>query len=378
MAERLEVIPVRGIGEITPGTDLAEVIVAAAPWLRDGDILVVTSKVVSKAEGRLADVPADGPERDAAREALLATETARPVARRGATRIVQTHHGFVLAGAGIDASNVEPTRLVMLPKDPDASARGLRSALRERFGLDVAVIVSDTMGRPWRNGLTDVALGVAGIEPMLDYRGQTDPYGNELHITQMALVDELAGAAELVKGKADRVPVAAVRGYPYPRSDSDGPGALALIRAADADLFSLGTAEAHAAGLRDAAALPDATRFGADTVDASAVTRALASVPPSPGVTLEPGGTDDGLPPGTTHAVRCRVASDTHLVAAGVQIHRLRCALAAEGLTTAWITADGPPLDGRLVGRLAIGPPYPEFPAPSPSGPPPFTEPRGS
>jgi coenzyme F420-0:L-glutamate ligase/coenzyme F420-1:gamma-L-glutamate ligase len=356
MAERLEVMPVRGIGEITPGTDLAEVIVTAAPWLRDGDILVVTSKVVSKAEGRLVDVPADGPERDAAREALLAAETARPVARRGATRIVQTHHGFVLAGAGIDASNVESTRLVMLPKDPDASARGLRSALRDRFGLHVAVIVSDTMGRPWRNGLTDVALGAAGIEPMLDYRGQTDPYGNELNITQMAVVDELAGAAELVKGKADRVPVAVVRGYPYP--PSDGSGALALVRAADADLFSLGTAEAHAAGLRDAAVLPDATRFGADTVDASAVTRALASVPPSPGVTLEPDGIDDdGLPPGTTHAVRCRVASDTHLVAAGVQIHRLRCALAAEGLTTAWLPADGPPLDGQLVGRLVIGPP---------------------
>jgi len=369
MADRLEVMPVRGIGEITPGTDLAEAIAAAAPWLRDGDILVVTSKVVSKAEGRLADVPADGPERDAAREALLATETARPVARRGATRIVQTHHGFVLAGAGIDASNVEPNRLVLLPKDPDASARGLRSALRDRFGLDVAVIVSDTMGRPWRNGLTDVALGVAGVAPMLDYRGQTDPYGNELHITQMAVVDELAGAAELVKGKADRVPVAVVRGFPYLSSDSDGPGAGALVRAADADLFSLGTAEAHAAGLRDAAALPDATHFGADTVDASVVTRALASVPPAPGVTLEPDAIDaDALPPGTTHVVRCRVASDAHLVAAGVQIHRLRCALAAEGLTTAWIAAtastaatssdlaDRVASTDRVVGVLAVGP----------------------
>ena len=161
----LEILPVRGIGDVTAGDDLAELITSAAPWLRDGDVLVVTSKIVSKAEGRLVEVPADGPEREAARAEALAAETRRVVARRGATAIVQTHHGFVMAAAGIDASNVDKTHLVLLPSDPDASARALHAALRDR-GLRVGVIVSDTMGRAWRNGLTDVALGAAGISPV--------------------------------------------------------------------------------------------------------------------------------------------------------------------------------------------------------------------
>src|SRR5690349_12132298 len=178
----LEVLPVRGIGDVTAGDDLAALITTNAPWLRDGDVLVVTSKIVSKAEGRLVEVPADGPERDAARADVLAAETARVVARRGPTTIVQTHHGFVMAAAGIDASNVDKTHLVLLPADPDASARRLRADLLGR-GLDVGVIVSDTTGRAWRNGLTDVALGAAGIEPIRDHRGEIDPYGNELEIT---------------------------------------------------------------------------------------------------------------------------------------------------------------------------------------------------
>jgi coenzyme F420-0:L-glutamate ligase / coenzyme F420-1:gamma-L-glutamate ligase len=354
MADRFEVLPVPGIGEITPGADLAAVIVDAAPWLRDGDVLVVTSKIVSKAEGRLADVPPDGPDRDAVRDELLAAETARTVARRGAIHIVRTHHGFVLAAAGIDASNVEPSRLVLLPKDPDASARELRSALRDRFDLDVAVIVSDTMGRPWRNGLTDVALGAAGIEPVRDYRGHIDPYGNELHVTQMAVVDELAGAAELVKGKADQVPVAVIRGYPY-AGGPDGPGVAALIRAADADLFSLGTAEARAAGLRDAATLEDAVHFGSATVEASLLTRILAALPLSPGVALELDSAEPSGPAGAPHLIRCRVTSSRpgDLVAAGIDVHRLRCALAAEGLASAWIPAEAP---DRVLGALAVGP----------------------
>ena len=155
MTDGLEIRPVRGIGDITAGDDLAELITAAAPWLADGDVLVVTSKIVSKAEGRLVEVPADGPERDAARAEALAGETARVVARRGPTTIVQTHHGFVMAAAGIDASNVDKTHLVLLPADPDASARRLRDDFLAR-GRDVAVIVSDTMGRAWRNGLTEI------------------------------------------------------------------------------------------------------------------------------------------------------------------------------------------------------------------------------
>jgi coenzyme F420-0:L-glutamate ligase/coenzyme F420-1:gamma-L-glutamate ligase len=260
MTGGLEVLPVRGIGHVTAGDDLAEMITRAAPWLRDGDVLVVTSKIVSKAEGRLVDVPADGPEREAARERVLAAETARVVARRGPTAIVQTHHGFVMAAAGIDASNVDKTHLVLLPVDPDASARALRAALAER-GLRVGVIVSDTMGRAWRNGLTDVALGAAGIEPFRDHRGQIDPYGNELQLTQMAVIDELAAAGELVKGKMDQVPVAVVRGYPG-AGEAETDGAVTLLRDQASDMFSLGTAEARAAGLREAATLPDAAAGG--------------------------------------------------------------------------------------------------------------------
>jgi coenzyme F420-0:L-glutamate ligase/coenzyme F420-1:gamma-L-glutamate ligase len=290
MIDGLEVFPVRGIGDVTPGDDLAEMITSAAPWLRDGDVLVVTSKIVSKAEGRLVDVPADGPEREAARAEVLAAETARVVARRGPTAIVQTHQGFVMAAAGIDASNVDKTHLVLLPLDPDASARALRDALAAR-GLRVGVIVSDTMGRAWRNGLTDVALGAAGIAPFRDHRGQIDPYGNELQLTQMAVIDELAGAGELVKGKCDQVPVAVVRGYPGAGAGITD-GAVTLLRDAASDMFSLGTAEARAAGLHEAATLPERTAGGTPlgAADSAAVERALAVVAEvfAPGTVVTP------------------------------------------------------------------------------------------
>ena len=149
----LTVRPVTGIGDVEPGADLAGLLAAAAPWLADGDVLVVTSKVVSKAEGRLVAVPPDpGPDREKAREAAIDDETVRVVARRGPTRIVQTRHGLVLAAAGVDESNVDRTHVVLLPEDPDASARAIRAGQRDRLGVDVAVIVSDTMGRPWRLG----------------------------------------------------------------------------------------------------------------------------------------------------------------------------------------------------------------------------------
>jgi coenzyme F420-0:L-glutamate ligase/coenzyme F420-1:gamma-L-glutamate ligase len=274
---RLEVLAVQGIPDVTPGADVARLIVEAATWLRDGDVLVVTSKIVSKAEGRLVELPQDGRQREAAREALLRQESAREVARRGHTRIVQTHHGFVMASAGIDNSNVEPTKLVLLPVDPDASARRLRHELRQRYGLDVAVIVSDTMGRPWRSGLTDVALGVAGLTPVRDYRGETDAYGNELHMTQVAVADELCAAAELVKGKYDQVPVAVVRGLDV-TGQPDGPGGAALIRIGETDMFSLGTAEAWASGHFDAASLADIVDGVSTDVPAALVrARALAA-----------------------------------------------------------------------------------------------------
>ncbi len=243
MMDGFSVLAVRGIPDVHPGDDIVQLIADAAPWLHDGDILVITSKIVSKAEGQLADVPPEGPEREAAREELLRSETARVVATRGQTRIVQTHHGFVMASAGIDNSNVDRSQLVLLPKDPDGSARAIRAAFRERYRLDVAVVISDTAGRPWRNGLVDMALGCAGLEPIRDYRGEVDPHGNELHITQVAVADEIASAADLVKGKIDRVPVAVVRGLiTHP---ADGPGIVpTLVRDAASDLFSLGTAEA--------------------------------------------------------------------------------------------------------------------------------------
>ena len=347
------VLAVSGIGEVRPGDDLAALIAGAARWLADGDVLVVTSKIVSKAEGRLVDVPADGPEREAAREAILTAETARPVARRGPTRIVQTHHGFVMASAGIDASNVERSQLVLLPREPDASARRLRAALRERFGLDVAIVITDTMGRPWRLGLVDVAIGSAGVDALTDYRGTLDPYGNELHITQMAVVDELAAAAELVKGKSDQVPVAVVRGIPT-RAEGDGAGAAALIRGAEADLFSLGTTEARRLGLRESALIADAPAFA----DGPMILGPL----PFPRVTDEQvrDKLHGLLPPGPGEiVVPCAPAGDPWAAArTGAEVQRLRATLAADGLATAWVPAD-PGLIAELVelpaGAVALG-----------------------
>src|SRR5215472_15645926 len=185
--ETLSVAPVTGLPEITAGADLAALIADAAPDLRDGDILVVTSKIVSKAEARV-------------------------VARRGATTIAQTRHGLVLAAAGVDESNTVPGTVVLLPEDPDESARRLRKALHGRTGRTVGVIITDTMGRPWRDGQTDNAIGAAGLLPILDHRGQADTFGNILEVTVAAVADEIAAAADLVKGKSAGVPVAVVRG----------------------------------------------------------------------------------------------------------------------------------------------------------------------
>jgi coenzyme F420-0:L-glutamate ligase / coenzyme F420-1:gamma-L-glutamate ligase len=351
----LEIRPVTGIPEVRPGDDLAALIVTAAPWLADGDVLVVTSKIVSKAEGRLVPVPESGPEREAAREAVLAGETARTVARRGHTRIVQTHHGFVMASAGIDASNVDRGHLVLLPVDPDASARALRAALRER-GRDVAIVVSDTMGRPWRTGLTDVALGAAGIEPVRDYRGESDAYGNELHITQMAIVDELSAAAELVKNKYDQVPVAVIRGLDV-RGRPDGPGVRALVRDPAYDLFSTGTAEA----LRSVA-VPSTVDIADAPLDPAALGRALDLVA-SPFLLPLPAGIRDKLRdryelPGAELVLLAAPPETAAAVRAGVDLHRLRASLAAERLFTAWREVDPETVAGLVplpAGTVALG-----------------------
>ncbi len=235
MITAYEVVGVEGIPQVRIGDDLAELITTAAPDLRDGDILVVTSKIVSKSEGRLM--------RGTDREAAIDAETVRVVARRGDTRIVETRHGLVMAAAGVDASNVQPGCVLLLPKDPDESARRLRAGIRDRLGVNVGVILSDTFGRPWREGLVDVAIGAAGVRVLEDLRGQRDSYGNELGMTMTALADQMAAAAELVKGKLAGVPVAVVRGLDALVTADDGPGAKALIRKAVDDMFRTGSRE---------------------------------------------------------------------------------------------------------------------------------------
>ena len=270
--DRLTVFPIRGIGDVRPGDDLAELVVEHATGdaaLADGDVLVVTSKVVSKAEGRIVVLESDDPDvREAARQAAIQAETVRIVAERGPLRIVQTRHGLVMAAAGVDASNVARSELALLPVDPDASAQLLRTSLRDRLGVEVGVVITDTMGRPWRGGLTDSAIGVAGLTALTDPRGRTDTYGNVLGVTQVAVADEIAAAADLVKGKLSGIPIAVVRGLaPDGKLPDDGRGSRELVRPAPDDMFRLGTAEAIALGRADAAgALEQPSELHADAV----------------------------------------------------------------------------------------------------------------
>jgi coenzyme F420-0:L-glutamate ligase/coenzyme F420-1:gamma-L-glutamate ligase len=238
----LRVIPVQGLPEVGEGDDVAALI-AAAVKLEDGDVVVVAHKVVSKAEGRLVrldDVEPSPQARDLAdgedprRLEVILRESARLVRTRPPLVIAETRHGFVCASAGVDASNApEPNMLVLLPKDPDASSARLRDRLRELAGTEVAVIVSDSFGRAWRQGTTDVAIGCAGLRPLLDLSGERDAAGYELHATTIALADELAGAAELVRGKLDGVPAAIVRGFGH-RGEGT---ARELVMPPERDLF---------------------------------------------------------------------------------------------------------------------------------------------
>jgi len=242
----LSIWAVEGIPEIREGDDLIRIIGdGVAGTLEDGDILAVTSKIVSKAEGRFVKA--------ADREDAITAESVRVVATRGKTRIVENKLGLVLAAAGVDSSNTPEGFVLLLPEDPDASARALASALRERFGVTVGVIVTDTLGRPWREGQADAAIGAAGIRVLDDLRGTTDASGRQLEATIGAIADEIASAADLVKGKSGGLPVAVVRGLAHVVGDLDLPGARSLVRSSEADMFRLGTTEAwdegYAAGL---------------------------------------------------------------------------------------------------------------------------------
>jgi len=420
---------VSGIPEIASGDDVARLIADAAladggPGLQAGDILVVTSKIVSKAEGRVVS---------AAREDAIAAETVRVVARRGQTTIAQTRHGFVLAAAGVDESNTAPGTVVLLPEDPDESARRLRKALRARLGAAVGVIVTDTMGRPWRAGQTDTAIGAAGVLPLRDHRGEPDTFGNTLEVTVAAVADEIAAAADLVKGKALQIPVAIVRGLAALVTDSDGPGARALVRPAGEDMFRLGAADVLPARRT-------VRSFTRQPVDIAAVERAIATALTAPAphhsepwrfvivsseaartalldVMLDAwtadlrgdGFTEDqiarrtrrGLPlrnaplivipclqASAAHAYpderRSRAEQDMFTVSMGAAVQNLLVALAVENLGSAWISsalfcqdvaarALGLPAGWRPMGAVAVGHPAASPPPRPPRDPAAFT-----
>jgi len=267
-AAPIEIRPVTGLPEFRPGDDLAAAIAGAAHWLHDGDIVVITSKVVSKCEGRIVTAPDDPDQRDALRRSLIESEAVRVLARKGRTLITANRHGLVQAAAGVDGSNVDTTELALLPEDSDASAARLRAQLGTLTGADIGVIITDTMGRAWRHGQTDTAIGSAGVPVLHSYAGASDRHGNELLVTEVAVADEIAAAADLVKGKLTGVPVAVVRGVTLP---DDGSCATRLLRGGSDDLFWLGTAEAIDLGRRQAQLMRRSVRRFADRPVAPAV-----------------------------------------------------------------------------------------------------------
>ena len=342
--EAVTVRPVRGLPEFAPGDDLAAAIAAAEPDLADGDVVVVTSKVVSKVEGALVPVSPDA-DREAVRLQVIEQQAVRVLARRGPLAIVQTRQGWVVAAAGVDASNVGRDALVLLPEDADASARRLRDRLRELRGVDVAVVVSDTFGRTWREGLTDVAIGSAGLPALVDHRGRVDAHGNRLETTRIALVDELAAAADLVKGKLAAVPVAIVRGI-QPTAPEPDPGTRPLVRDPADDLFPWGARDLVSARAPVEDLVP---RSGEHEAVAEAFRVAAAALPEFP-VVLRYGGEDDGVV--DVHL------TDTWTIATALNLGALVGAAIIQLHAAGWATRWEPvarPGGSSLVGRLWLG-----------------------
>jgi coenzyme F420-0:L-glutamate ligase/coenzyme F420-1:gamma-L-glutamate ligase len=303
---RVTLEAVDGIGEIEPGDDIAALVVEHTTLEHD-DVVVITSKIVSKAAGLSGDD----------KDRLVDEQTDRVVAARGGTRIIRTHHGLTLAAAGVDGSNVEPGTFLPLPPDPDASARAIRDDLRRLSGRRLAVVISDTAGRAWRHGQTDIAIGCAGLVPVDPFAGLEDAHGNPLVVTAPAVADEVAAAAELASGKLGRRPVVIVRGLPARLvTDEDGPGAASLVRPESEDLFGLGSREAVVAAMTGSTTalrgFPGSDASLHDLLE-------LAEVPDGLTATLD----------GTT----CQISTDPQgLVAAGELRQRLLALARAHGI----------------------------------------------